>query len=122
MIVKGFFSPSRSEAQLAFIHCLLGALGPLFTLKTSMPAKWIQVFLLVAEKEGLSVTEYAKRGDMAVTTMSRILIDMSERDSRYEDGPGLVEGQDNPMNRREKVYTLTPKGRALLAHITKGVK
>ena len=122
MIVTIAHGHGLNSKQLELIRCLLGALDPLFNLKTSMPAKWIQAFLLVAEKEGSSVTEYAKRGDMAITTMSRILIDMSERDSRYEEGPGLVEGQDNPMNRREKSYTLTPKGRALLAHIVKGVK
>ena len=81
-----------------------------------------QAYLLVAEKEGLSVGEYAKRAGLSGTTMSRNLLDMGERDRNYEEGAGLVEGKENVLNRREKLYSLTPKGRALLAAITKGTK
>jgi DNA-binding MarR family transcriptional regulator len=84
-----------------------------------MPARQIQTFLLVAEKEGLSVADYAKKAGMSPTTMSRNLLDMGERDRNGEEGAGLVEGRDNILNRRERVYHLTPKGRALLASITR---
>jgi hypothetical protein len=52
--------------------------------------------------------------------MSRNLLDMGDRNRYFEEGAGLVEGRDNPLNRREKLYSLTPKGRVLLASITKG--
>lgn len=113
---------NRSEAQLALIRQTLNALDPFFRIRGTMTARSVQAFLLVAEKEGLSVSEYAKRADMPVTTMSRNLIDMSECDSRYDEGAGLIEGRDNPTNRREKIYHLTPKGRALLASLMKGPK
>lgn len=113
---------TRSEVQLALIRQTLTTLEPFFRIRGTMTARSIQSFLLVAEKEELSVSEYAKRADMPVTTMSRNLIDMTERDSRYDEGAGLIEGRDNPMNRREKIYNLTPKGRALLASITRGMK
>ena len=53
--------------------------------------------------------------------MSRNLIDMGERDRNHEEGPGLVESHENIMNRRETLYRLTPKGRALLAAITRAL-
>jgi DNA-binding MarR family transcriptional regulator len=108
----------RTNEQLGLIHNLLTSLDPFS--RYNMTTRAVQVFLLVAEKEGLSVTEYAKRADIPITTVSRILIDMGERDRHYEEGAGLVESRDNPMNRREKQYYLTPKGRALLAAVYKG--
>jgi DNA-binding MarR family transcriptional regulator len=108
----------RNEAQLGVIQLALRLLDPFFGFKATMPARCIQAFLLVAEKEGLSVGEYAKRAGISPTTMSRNLLDISERDRNYEEGPALVEGKENVLNRREKLYSLTPKGRALLASIT----
>lgn len=109
----------RTEAQLAVIRHMLAALDPFFRIRATMPARCIQAYLVVAEKEGLSIGEYAKRSGLSQTTMSKNLLDMSERDRNYEEGAGLVEGRENALNRREKVYSLTPKGRALLATITK---
>lgn len=124
MTVTSKFSNSRTDAQLARIQQLLDGLDPFFRVRTTMPARYVQAFLLVAQKEGLSVAEYAKRADQPMTTMSRILLDMSERGRSpgSDDGAGLVEGSENPMDMREKLYALTPKGRALLASIMKGVK
>ena len=111
---------TANEQQLAFISQLLRSLDPFFRIRGTMPARHVQAYLLVAQKEGLTVTELAKRADMPVTTMSRVLLDMGDRNRYFEEGAGLVEGEDNPLNRREKMYRLTPKGRALLASMTKG--
>jgi ubiquinone biosynthesis protein COQ9 len=108
----------RNDAQLGLIKQTLTLLTPFFSIRETMPARCIQAFLLVAEKEGLSVGEYAKRAGISPTTMSRNLLDISERDRNYEEGPALVEGKENVLNRREKLYSLTPKGRALLASLT----
>jgi DNA-binding MarR family transcriptional regulator len=107
----------RSDAEAAAITQILALLDPLFAIRATLPARAIQAFLLVAQKEGLSVGEYAKRAGLSPTTMSRNLLDMGERDRNYEEGAGLVEGKENVLNRREKLYSLTPKGRALLASI-----
>jgi DNA-binding MarR family transcriptional regulator len=115
-------SPLRTEAELAFIRQMLDALDPFFKIRTAMPARCIQAFLLVAEKEGLSVIEYAKRGSLNPTTMSRDLLDLGDRDRKGDEGAGLVRGYDNLMDRRQKAYELTSKGRALLAAITRRVK
>lgn len=109
----------RTEAEGAAIKQILALLDPLFSIRATMPARCIQAYLLVAQKEGLSVSEYAKRAGISGTTMSRNLLDMGERDRNYDEGAGLIVGRENVMNRREKLYSLTPKGRALLANITK---
>ena len=115
-------NPKRSEEALAVIKMMLAGLDPFFRLRPTIPARCVQAFFLVAEKEGLAITEYGKRAGMSLTTMSRNLIDLGERDRKHEEGPGLVESHENIMNRRETLYRLTPKGRALLASITKGAK
>lgn len=112
----------RTEPQLAVIRAGLKLLDPFFSIRHTMPARCIQAYLLVAEKEGLSVVEYAKRGAVSPTTMSRNLLDISDRDRNNDEGAGLVVGRENVLNRREKQYGLTSKGRALLASITKGEK
>lgn len=119
MTMRTINSSARSEEQLTLINQLLRSLDPFFKLRTTMPARCVQAYLLVAQKEGLTVTELAKKADLPVTTMSRNLLDMGDRNRYFEEGAGLVEGKDNLFNRREKLYSLTPKGRALLASITK---
>jgi DNA-binding MarR family transcriptional regulator len=113
---------NRSEAQLNVIAQLLSTLDPFFRIRGTMPLRHVQAYLLVAQKEGQTVTELAKKADMPVTTMSRNLLDMGERNRYFEEGAGLVVGEDNPYNRRERLYRLSHKGRALLASITKGAK
>jgi DNA-binding MarR family transcriptional regulator len=111
----------RDDTQ-ALIRVHLRALEAFLRLKGTMPARQIQAVLLVAEHEGLSVSDYASKAGVSPTTMSRNLLDVGERDRHYAEGLGLIEGRDNLMNRREKVYHLTPKGRGLLASLTKRVK
>lgn len=118
---KATDNPRRSEQQTAVIHSMLAGLDPFFRLRPTIPARCVQAFFLVAEKEDLPVSEYAKRGDLSATTMSRNLIDMGERDRNHNEGAGLVESFTNIMNRRETLYRLTPKGRALLAAITRAL-
>jgi DNA-binding MarR family transcriptional regulator len=118
---KATDNPRRNAEQTAVIHSMLAGLDPFFRLRPTIPARCVQAFFLVAEKEGLAINEYAKRGDLSALTMSRNLIDMGERDRNHEEGPGLVEGHENIMNRRETLYRLTPKGRALLAAITRAL-
>jgi DNA-binding MarR family transcriptional regulator len=120
MAVRTVTSANRSEAQIAAITQLLWTLDPFFRIRGTMPLRHVQAYLLVARKEGQTVTELAKQADMPVTTMSRNLLDMGDRNRYFEEGAGLVVGEDNPLNRRERLYSLTHKGRALLASITKG--
>lgn len=122
MSLRSINSPTRTDGQGMVIRSMLYGLDPFFRIRATMPARQIQTFLLVAADEGKSVADYAKKAGLSPTTMSRNLLDMGERDRNGEEGAGLVKGSDNLMNRRERVYHLTPKGRALLASITNRVK
>lgn len=92
----------NASFQAGYIDGMLFALEPFFRLRPTMPARVIQAFFLVAQKEGLSVGEYAQRAGLSPTTMSRNLLDLGESDRRHEEGAGLVEGTANAENRDRK--------------------
>ena len=110
------------EEELSAVRGLLGALEPFFALKGTLPTRCVQAFLLVAEEEGLSVGEYARRANMSMSTMSRNLLDIGDRNRHMEEGMGLVTGRANSMNLREKEYFLTDKGRALAHAISRQMR
>jgi DNA-binding MarR family transcriptional regulator len=97
---------------------LIHALEPV----REMPTNKLMTLLTVALKEGLTVDEYAKRAGISATTMSRHLLDLGEIDRTKQPGLGLVEGRTNVTNQREKIYGLTPKGRALVTTIVERAK
>lgn len=92
---------------------LLVALAPVRT----MPVNKLMTLFEVATKEGMTVDDYAKRAGISPTTMSRHLLDLGDIDRKMAPGLGLVEGRVNVTNQREKVYGLTPKGRALVTKV-----
>jgi DNA-binding MarR family transcriptional regulator len=59
---------------------------------------------------------------MSLSTMSRNLLDMGDRNRHMEKGFGLVTSRNKPMNLREKEYFLTDKGRAVIFQITRQLK
>ena len=66
------------EEGISAVSSLLGALQPFFALKGTLPAR-CKAFLLVALQEGLSVSEYAERAGISMSTMSRNLLDIGDR-------------------------------------------
>ncbi len=80
----------------------------------SPPVSLIEAFLLVCLEEGLSVEEYAARGKIPYVTMSRHLLDLGDRSRKGEPGMGLITAGANPLNRRQREYMLTERGRLLL--------
>lgn len=77
----------------------------------TVPLQIIHAFVIVARNEGKSLTELAERLGANMSTASRHLLDLGERNRRREPGYGLVEAKADPMNLRQKQYTLTPKGK-----------
>jgi len=114
-------NPNLTAEQESFVRKMLDALDPFFKIRTAMPARCIEAFLRVSLKEGQSVIAYAKDADMSPTTMSRNLLDLGERDRKGDEGAGLIEGFEDILDRRQKAYRLTAKGKALLATITRRV-
>jgi DNA-binding MarR family transcriptional regulator len=93
---------------------LLALLEPFLKLRGTIPARAVQAFVLVAQKEGRTVGELAKLAGCAQSTMSRNLLDLGDHDRRMEPGAGLVVGKVSVENRRERVYSLSRQGRKLL--------
>ena len=110
-----------SDRARKSVKNLLGAVEPFRAIRKAMPLQYIQAFLLVAQEEGLGVNDYAKRAGVSMSTMSRHLLDIGERNRNMEKGFGLVTYRPNPMELRKHEYMLTDKGRALLRQITQNL-
>jgi DNA-binding MarR family transcriptional regulator len=100
----------------------MGRLREIVTLVNNTPSvnitlHTLETFLAVAEDEGLTVTEYARKLQTSLNTVSRQLLDLGIRNRKKEPGWNLVEPTRDPMNLRSKPYRLTPKGRALASKI-----
>lgn len=103
-----------SDDERSAAKALLGSLEPFRALRATMPLQYVTAFLLVAEEEGLSVVDYARRAGVSISVMSRHLLDIGDRNRNMEEGFGLVTYRSNPMELRKHEYMLTDKGRALL--------
>lgn len=99
------------------VRGLLHACDLFLDLNGRMPLRCVQTFLAVATRPGQSVDDYARLCRVSPSTMSRNLLDIGDRDRNMEEGYGLITGRDNPNNRRERQFHLTPVGETLLAKI-----
>ena len=77
------------------------------------PVQVVQTFLLVCENEGKGVAELADLGSATRTTMSRHLLNLSERLRNGSDGYQLLKRVTDPSDMRAVSYILTNKGKAL---------
>lgn len=85
-----------------------------------IPLQIVTTFLLVAQYEGKSLREYTDLAGLAQSTMSRHLLDLGERHrAGQKEGYGLVDRRQDPLELRKNEYRLTPKGRQLVAKITR---
>lgn len=85
----------------------------------NIPAQMLQTFMTVAMNEGKSLTEIAELVSANMSTASRHLLELGSRNRRMEPGYNLVARTPDPMNLRQNSYTLTAKGRLLLANVIK---
>jgi DNA-binding MarR family transcriptional regulator len=76
-----------------------------------------RAFFSVASKQGLSVQEYADHLEISKSTMSRLLLDLGDRNRKGQRGVRLITSRPNPLNRRKLEYWLTPKGHALFEQL-----
>jgi DNA-binding MarR family transcriptional regulator len=103
-----------SDSERRAIRIMLAAHEQFRDIRSTMPLQYVVAFLLVAEEEGLSVNDYAKRAGVSVSVMSRHLLDIAERNRNMKPGFGLVAYRASPMELRKHEYWVTDKGRALL--------
>lgn len=101
---------------------LYAALDEVKGISIHMPIGQLMAFLIVALNEGKPMKDLAKLADSNISTMSRQLIDLGQRNRRMEPGYMLIEQRQNPMNLRENQYSVTLKGNHLLKGILKHLK
>lgn len=101
---------------------LYAALDEVKGISLHMPVGQLMAFLVVALNEGKPMKDLAKIADSNISTMSRQLIDLGQRNRRMEPGYMLIEQRQNPMNLRENQYSVTLKGNHLLKGILKHLK
>lgn len=86
-----------------------------------MPLQTAACFLLIAQEPGISIMELSTRMGMAQSTASRNVAVLSEYQKGTKKGHGLVVSKEDPLERRRKLVTLSPKGRRV-AESLEGIK
>ena len=81
---------------------------------STMPLSQLQAFLLVANDQGKSLGELSAITGMKQSTLSRYLLDWSDKTRKGTQGYGLVAREAVPEELRRNCYSLTAKGYALL--------
>lgn len=81
-------------------------------------------FLLIAKNEqadgsGITVTELAQQGNIAMASASRYMRALSTKDRQGHAGLELVTDQRDPLDDRRKVLRISSKGHRTLQDISK---
>ena len=90
--------------------------------RDTMPVQLAQSLLLVAMNEGASLRDLQTKTQWSMSTMSRHLMDLGQRDRRMEPGLDMVVMRQNPMNMRSNEYRLSKKGREVLARVVQSME
>lgn len=114
--------PTLNDTDRAKLNTLVRSLSTFRLLSERMPLNYVMSFLAVALEEGQSVTDYAERLGLSMSTMSRHLLDIGERNRTMEPGHGLVTYRPDPLELRKHQYFLTPKGKTLLGQLLRELK
>lgn len=111
-----FFQEPQKVALAKIMHVT----DEVLKLREEMPLTVFKTFLGVAlwgqeGREGvpLPMVELARNIELPHQTVSRHLRYLGEFERPGVPGMGLVEQLENPLNRRQKLTRLTPKGKAL---------
>jgi DNA-binding MarR family transcriptional regulator len=95
-------------------QALLYCVNTFLKLRSRMPLRGVQAFLLVARNPGLSVSDLARHAGVPISTMSKDLRDIGEETRAGEPGLGLVSSRaEGP----ERLYFLTSHGQGLLTRL-----
>lgn len=89
-------------------------------LDPEMPLGMVFALFVIASKEpeGLSLSDLAKEANIGLASASRYVSALGKQDRRRQKGFELVDAREDPMERRKKIVTLTPKGRVLIKKLT----
>ncbi|MBN9560241.1 MAG: hypothetical protein J0H14_05860 [Alphaproteobacteria bacterium] len=82
-------------------------------LDPEMPAQMALALLSIAHKPGLGQREAMKLIGVSKSAISRVFSRLSD----LPDGLGTIRMQESPIDRRNKVATLTPAGQRIVSSI-----
>lgn len=99
---------------------LIEALKNMKSLNADMPVAQALSLLLIAKHEGLSLKELAERAGVGMASASRYVAAFGKPTGGRSQALGLVAAVEDPEERRKKVITLTPKGRAFINKLIGG--
>lgn len=116
------FKPSLTSDDKAVARALYLALKPFVAARSTIPSQLILAFLQVCMDEGLGVTDYARKADVAPTVMTRYLLDLAERNRVGEEGFGWITQERDVNDLRRHHARLTPKGLALLNQVKHAIR
>lgn len=108
-------SAEKTEAKA--IGRFIGSLEKLAEFSPTMPVMQVIAFLTVAENEGKSLSDLVKISKIKQSTMSRYLLDLSDKTRTGSAGYGLIKRETDPAEFRRNMYSLTPRGRILVREI-----
>ena len=84
------------------------------TIGPELPAHVMQLFLIIAslpEGETMTMQDLEKKVGGSQAAVSRNFASLTGWTHYRTSGPGLIERVEDPMNRRQKLVSLTTKGR-----------
>ncbi|MHB2208023.1 MarR family winged helix-turn-helix transcriptional regulator [Methylobacterium sp. CM6257] len=84
---------------------------------TDLPAAWIAILLLVAEKEAQTIGWLEKESGLSLSTVQRTLLALGKSDRYGRPGLDLVESIADPRHGSRKIHFLTRKGRDLMSEV-----
>ena len=97
---------------------LLRAIREIMEVNQGMPAAQIYVLMTVALNEGKSLVELSQMTGLRQATISRYLLDLSDKLRDGSTGFKLVNRETDPEELRKNMYSLSPKGRHLVKSMT----
>jgi len=87
-----------------------------------MPLGEVMFFITTAQNEGKSLKELAERCEILMPAASNYLDDLMFISGKNKGvGVSLLTAYDNPIDRRQKIITLTPAGRKLVENLIEGI-
>src|SRR5688572_30787673 len=116
-MVKKPESPDRRGGEVTRfdrLSALLAGILPISRKHKKLTLSHLAALLLIAIHEQLTTAELTDALGLEQSTVSRMTDLLSDYGKPGTKGLDLIEGRDDPQDRRRKIYSLSIKGRALL--------
>lgn len=108
---KPFFSHSKLLDKIKFLEAMRD-------LDPNMPASQMLFLLYTAQMPDSSVRQIAQAANVPHASASRYLTSLSDgRPAIGQEGLGVLEQTENPLDRKFKIVSLSDKGKELLSMI-----